>query len=274
MKHALWLLLCLGVAVSAEGNRVFRIHALMFAEPEVVVEQARAIVGAEGKVTFDQPRNRLLVMATEEQHRQIADLIKQTSTPPKNIQIEVRINDTGGGVRREAGVTDIRGGVMIGGGVHVRGDARGFARDDTIQFSQDAVQLITVSSGRRGAISVTEEVPFVDWFFDYGVRCGYLQAGIAWRQVGARLLVEPRVVGDGSLIQVKLIPEFSYFVDNRRYSTAFLNAATELTVANGQEFRVGGTEQNREFMSKFLLGYDRHRQQRVMNIVLKATILP
>ncbi len=274
MKRALCLLLCLGSLVCAEGNRVFRIHLLLFAEPALVVEQARAVVGANGKVTLDEAHNRLLVMASEEQHRQIADLIKQVSVPPKNIQIQVRINDTGGRASQGMGVTDIRGGVMIGGGVHVRGDARGFARDNSLQISQDSVQFITVSSGRRGSINVSEETPFVEWFLDYGVRFGYLQAGITWRQVGSQLLVEPRVVGDGRMINVKLIPEFSYLVDNRRCSTAFINAATEMTVANGQEFRVGGTAQNREFMSKFLIGYDRNRQQRAVDIVLKATILP
>lgn len=274
MKHLFCLLLCLGALATAATNLVFRIHPLMFAEPEPVSEMARQIVGKDGKVTLDTSHNRLFVHATEEQHRQIIDLIKQVSVPPKNIQIQVRINDTGGETSRGMGVTDIRGGVMIGGGVHVRGDARGFARDNSLQTSQDSVQFITVSSGRRGSINVSEEAPFVEWFLDYGVRFGYLQAGITWRQVGSRLLVEPRVVGDGRMISVKLIPEFSYHVDNKNFTTAFINAATELTVANGQEFRVGSTAQNQEFMSKFLIGYDRARRQRAVDIVLKATILP
>ncbi|MBM3859260.1 MAG: hypothetical protein FJ395_06375 [Verrucomicrobia bacterium] len=278
MRHGLtrWFcvwLCCLAV-VHAQAARVFRVHVLMFAEPSLAVEQARGIVGAEGKVTLDEPRNRLLVMATEEQHRQIADLIKQVSVPPKNIQIQVRINDSGAATARGMSVTDARGGIVIGGGIQVQGEVRGFGRDTSVQTSQDSAQIITVSSGRRGSINVTEEVPFVDWFLEYGVRWGYLQAGVVWRQVGSRLLVEPRVVGDGKMIQVKLIPELSYFADNQRCSTIFINAASEVLVANGQEFRVGSTAQNREFMSKFLIGYDRNRQQRAVDIVLKAIILP
>jgi hypothetical protein len=274
MKHLLCLLLVACGVATAQSNRVLKVHPLMFAEPEPVVEMARQIVGADGKVTLDAPRNRLFVTATEDQHRQITDLIKQVSVPPKNIQIQVRINDTGSSVNRGAGLTDIRGGVVIGGGVNVRGDARGFARDNSIQSSQDSVQFITVSSGKRGSIVVAEETPFVEWFLTYGVRCGYLQAGVAWRNVGSRLLVEPRVVGDGRMISVKLIPEFSYLVDGKSFTTAFINAATELTVAAGQEFRIGSTAQNQEFMSKFLIGYDRSRRQRAVDIVLKATVLP
>jgi len=275
MKHVFCLLLWLGWGVAtAQTNRIFRVHPLIFAEPALVTEQARAIVGADGKVTLDEPRNRLFIMATEDQHRQITDLIKQVSVPPKNIQIQVRMNDDSAATSVGAGVTGVRGGVVIGGGVQGRVSGRGFIGNNTVQTSVNAAQFITVSSGRRGSINVSEEVPYVDWFLDYGVRFGYLQAGLAWRQVGARMLVEPRVVGDGTMINVKLIPELSYFVDNRSLSTAFINAATEVTVANGAEFRIGSTAQNREFMSKFLIGYDRSRRQRAVDIVLKATILP
>jgi len=274
MKCAFWMLLSLGVMASAATNRVFRVHPLLFADPPLVLEQAQALVGNDGKVTLDAAQNRLLVMATEEQHRQIADLIQQVSVPPKNIQIEVRINDATSGAVRGAGATVIRGGVLVGGGVHAQGGVRVMGQDSSIQSSRESVQFLTVSSGRRGVIVVSEEAPFVDWFLAYGVRWGYLQAGIQWRQVGARLLVEPRVVGEGHLIHVKLIPELSYFLDNKRCEVAFINAATELTVADGQEFRVGGTEQNREFMSKFLVGYDSARQHRAVDIVLRATILP
>jgi type II secretory pathway component GspD/PulD (secretin) len=274
MKHTICVLLCLGVWATAATNLVFRIHLLMFAEPDPVAEMARQIVGTDGKVMLDKTGNRLFIHATEDQHRQIGDLIKQVSVPPKNIQIQVRINDAGGGTSRGMGVTDAGGSVVIGGGVQVRGGVRGFAGDTSVQTSQDSAQFITVSSGRRGSINVSEETPFVEWFLEYGVRFGYLQAGITWRQVGSRLLVEPRVVGDGSMINVKLIPEFSYWVDNKSFTTAFINAATELNVANGAEFRVGSTTQNQEFMNKFLIGYDRTRRQRAVDIVLKATILP
>ena len=246
---------------------------MIFAEPELVLEQARRIVGAEGKVSFDAPRNRLFVTATDEQHRQIDDFIKQVSVPPKNIQIQVRTNaDTANG----AGIRDLRGNARVTGNGGIRGNVSGrvFARGNSFDSTQNAAQFITVTSGRQAWINVSEDVPFAPWFLDYGVRSGYLQPSIAWRQVGARLVVEPRVVGAGNMILVRFIPEFTYFVDNKNFTTQFINVATELTVASGQEFRVGGSAQSAEFMNKFLIGYDRSRRQRAVDIVLKATVLP
>lgn len=274
MKPAWYTLFLIASLSWASESRLFRVHPLGFGEASLVVEQARGIVGVEGKVTLDEPRNRLLVTATEEQHRQIADLIKQLSVPPRNIQIQVRIRDATHSAAQGWGVSEARGGFILGSGVQIRGGAAGVFGDTTAQSSQESVQMITVSNGRRAFINVAEEVPFVDWFLEYGVRWGYLRAGTVWRQVGARLLVEPRLVGSGHLIHIKLIPEFSYFLDNQRCETAFVNAATELTVANGQEFTVGSTAQNREFMSRFLVGYDRNRQQRAVHILLKAAVLP
>ncbi|MCX7885787.1 MAG: hypothetical protein N3B01_00820 [Verrucomicrobiae bacterium] len=274
MSRVFFMLWLIASPCWAGEGRVLRVHPLGYADASVVLEQVRTVIGPDGKVALDAPRQRLLVTATEEQHRQIAEIIRALSVPPKNIQIQVRITDLTGGGARGIGVTDVRGGIIIGGGTQIRGGATGVLGDTGLQSSQESLQTITVTSGGRGYITVAEEVPYVDWFLDYAVLWGYLRPGTVWRQVGSRLLVEPRVVGDGNLIHIKLTPEFSYFLDNQRCQTAIINAATELTVANGQEFVVGGTAQNKEFMSRFLVGYDRNRQQRVVNIVLKATVLP
>lgn len=234
---ALWFcLVTVALATPPATNpvppRTFQVHPLLFADPALAAEQARALVGPDGRVTLDAPNNRLAVIATVEEHAQIAGLIKQLSVPPRNIKIEVRI--------LEAGQSGERG---CGGTV-------------------------------RGAISVGAEVPFVDWFFDYGVRTGYLKSATRWEQVGTRLLVEPRVVGEGQTIQVKLVPEFSYLVAGKPFAVAFVNAATKVTVANGQEFHVGGAAKDQEFYRRFLVGGSCAGQTCSVDIVLKPTILP
>jgi type II secretory pathway component GspD/PulD (secretin) len=263
------LLLC--AATNEPAARIFKVHPLGFAELTLVADQARAIVGTDGRVTPDSTNNRLIVFATPAAQAQIAELIKELSVPPKNIQIEVRIADVNRQTDRGFGVTDLRG--RVGGGRPIVA-GRAAWQNEVSASSRNANQFITVSSGRQGWINVAEEVPFVDWFLEYGVRHAYLQAGIRWRNIGSRLIVEPRVVGDGHQVLVKFIPELTYLVDDRNVSTAFINASTEITVANGQEFRVGGLAQNNDFFTHFLTGYDRLRQQRAVDIVLKPTILP
>lgn len=266
---AVTVLLC--AATNDPSARLLKVHNLGFADLELVADQARAIVGTAGRVTPDKANNRLIIIALPAAQAQIADLIKDLSVPPKNIQIAVRITDINAQADRGFGVTDLRGHVGRGQPV-IAGN--GILLDNRTDTSRDANQTLTVSSGRQGWINVAQEVPLVDWFLEYGVCHSYLQAGIRWRNVGSRLVVEPRVVGDGHQVLVKFIPELTYLVDGRNVSTAFINASTEVTVANGQEFRVGGLAENNEFFTKFFVGLDRRRQQRAVDIVLKATILP
>lgn len=260
------------VATNQLPKRIPEVYSLAYVDPQIIIPEVRNIVGPDGRVVHDAANSRLVVVATTEQQALIGDLITKLSTPPKNIQILVSIADANATVERGA-AADVRGTVVAP--QIERSTASGTIRfqDQTTQSARNSTQFITVMSGGRGSISVGEEVPFVDWFFDYGIRFGYLRTETRWRQVGANLYVEPRLVGDGKLIQVKLIPEFSYFIGNQRVTTAFANAATEVTVANGQEFHVGGSTGNQEFMSKFLIGYDRSRQHRKLDIVLKPTIM-
>jgi type II secretory pathway component GspD/PulD (secretin) len=274
------LFFCLAVSTFAGDHtttnqppkRSFKAYAFSVAEPESVFGEVRGIVGTEGRVIHDSTNGRLLVIATPEQHELIAELIKSVTVAPRNVQIQVRIVDAGSSVERGASA-NVRGTVVV---PHTeRSGVAGTIRlqDQTTHTSRDSTQLITVMSGGSASISVGEEVPFVDWFFDYGVRCGYLQPTIRWQQVGARLVVEPHVLGDGKYIRVSLVPELSYLVDGKNLVTAFVNAATEVTVANGQEMRIGGSTGNQEFMSRFLIGYDSTRNRRAVDIILKPTIL-
>lgn len=273
--------LCLAaVAVTADEaastnqppKRSFKSYAFSVAEPETVLGEVRGIVGTEGRVIHETANSRLLVIATPEQHGLIAELVKQLTVVPRNVQIHVRIVDAGTSVERGASAS-VRGTVVVPKVEHSSAAGTIRLRDQTTQSSRDTTQFLTVMSGGRASITVGEEVPFLDWFFEYGVHHGYLQSSVRWRQVCARLAVEPRVLGDGKFIQVKLVPELSYIVDGKSLVTAFVNAATEVTVANGQEMRIGGSTGNQEFMQKFLIGFDSARNRRAVDIILKPTIL-
>lgn len=278
----LCVLLAAGVpaALRAEDNvstnqppkRTLQVYSFSFSDPQIIVDEARSIAGKEGRVVYDKDNSRLIVIALPDQHAQIGELVKKLSVPQKNIQIAVRITDAGTTVERGASA-NVRGTVVA---PHTeRSSVSGTIRvlDQTTNALRDSTQFLTVMNGGRASIAVGEEVPFADWFLDYGVRYGYLQQTVQWRQVGSRLTVEPRVLGDGKFIQVKLVPELSYIVDGKSLVTAFVNAATEVTVANGQELRIGGNTGNQEFMSKFLIGFDSARNRRAVDIILKPTIL-
>jgi hypothetical protein len=164
------------------------------------------------------------------------------------------------------------GGVRIGGGrfppesgVVVRGGAsRSRSRDETRQE-------LLVMSGGRAEIAVAEEVPYQDWFAVWGEGHGLWQAGIRWKEVGARLVVEPTVLDEGTL-RVRLTPAFSYWLDQRTLTTEVSQLTTEVVVREGQEIDLGSvTTTDRQFLERFLVGFDESGETVRLRITLRAS---
>ena len=165
------------------------------------------------------------------------------------------------------------GGVRIGGGrfppesgVAVRGGAsRSRSRDETRQE-------LLVMSGGRAEIVVGEEVPYLDWFQVWGQGHGLWQAGVAWKEVGARMIVEPTVVGEGTL-RVRLTPAFTHMVDRRTLTTEVTRLSTEVVIREGEELDLGGIPfSDRQFLERFLVGFDESGETVQTRITLRATI--
>jgi type II secretory pathway component GspD/PulD (secretin) len=134
-------------------------------------------------------------------------------------------------------------------------------------------QTLLVASGRQASLRVGESVPYVDWFVDYGTRYGYLQQSINWKDVGASLIVEPVVIGEGPMIRIRLTPELSGLVDGNVYRTSFSRVATEIVVQDGQTFQIGGLDKDEDFYSRFLIGFDRSGSRQALNITLTPRIV-
>lgn len=268
-----FLLAVVGPASAQSGQSVEN-YPLGAGVPPAVVEQIRTLVSTGGgQVIDDRVNNRLLIMATADQHRRIKQMLQPFITlTPRNIQILVRIVDRGSSSDRGVGVS-AQGALVVPQTDRSSGRIQVQAVDRNALTSQNSSQFITVTSGGRGSILVAEEVPYADWFFEYGIRYGYLRAETKWKQVGASLVVEPQIIGDGSWIQVRLTPELSYFVDRQRLTTALVNASTELSIRNGQEMSIAGSTGNQDFYSRFLVGFDSARRTRTVDIVLRPTIL-
>jgi hypothetical protein len=188
---------------------------------------------------------------------------------PKNVRVDVTMLDKATG--KEIGVGLSVSAVVVSGEstAAVSGDAKG----QKTTSKRKTTQFVTCMSGTRGHIHVGQEIPYLDWFLAYGVRQGYFQAATAWKKVGSRLAVEPLVIGDGKHVRVKVTPEFNYVVGGDLRATAFDKLSTEVTVADGEEFHIGGSKEQQEFYSKFLVGYDGERKLRTLDVILRPTIL-
>ena len=256
-----------------------------------VVEMVRQLAGTNGLVTLDRANGRILVSTTTARHAQIAEAVPGLRTPPRNVRIEVRFNQGGRERRTGLSLETQRGGYLEQDGlVKGRFHVRPAVTETVSQTTTTTRQFLLVASGREAALFVGAEVPYLDYILDYGVHCGALAERIAWQKVGAYLLVQPTVLGDGPDIEIRLTPSLSGLVEGRPMETRFTTLATTLTVRDGATVNLGGLGQSATrktsgvggrgaagphatFYAKFLMGTDRSGAEQALDITLTPHIV-
>lgn len=253
----------------------FKTYSIGFADGDSAVEMVQAVVGDQGKVILDRAGGRLLVLAPAVKHAEVQRVVDALNVPPKNIRIEVEFRDAASHAGLEAGVQG--GGLVVTGpgGTRTMGAAGVRVEQWSDRTTSNTRQQLLVMSGGQASIFVGKAVPYVDWLVDYGYRCGYVQQQqVRWERVGAALVVQPVVLGDGPTIRVRLTPELSGPADGRTQRIRYANVATEVTVTDGVPFSLGGLTEHRDFYSRFLIGTDQSGRQRALDIVLTARVVP
>lgn len=263
-------LLCARTAEPEEG-RFFRVHSLGFVEVETAEAAAKAIVGPGGSVIPDRRNQRLLVRATEQEHQRLAEALGAINRPPVNIRIDVDFDEAGDSRQRGVGVATegvYRSGQ--GGRVAIGVDLT----HRSTQFGGRARQTLVVASGREATLRVGERVPWLEWIETWGRNAGVFESRVRWQDVGASLVVQPTVIGNGPDIRIRLIPELSGRVEGQPHRIRFAAAATEVIARAGETVSLAGLAQSNEFYSRFLVGFDSAGGRRSLNIALTPSLLP
>lgn len=257
-------------AADPEEGRFFRVHSLGFVEVDVAEAAAKTIVGEGGAVIPDRRNQRLLVRATEVEHQRLADTLAAVNRPPVNIRIDVDFDEAGESRRRGVAL-DARGVYRSGGG---GGASVGIGlADRSSQFSDRARQTLVVASGREASLRVGERVPWLEWIETWGRQTGVFESRVNWQDVGAFLVVEPTLIGNGPNIRIRLIPELSGRVGGQPHRVRFAAAASEIVARAGETVSLAGLSQANEFYSRFLVGFDAAGARRSLRISLTPTLL-
>ena len=252
----------------------FRVYPLGFADASNTVAGVGALLGADGKVFYDDTSRRLMVLAPSNRHAQVAALVRDLDIPPRNVRIEVRYRGQGLETESRASVNGQARGVFGPGTSRTTIRLQPSVVQESTTVNSTTAQQLLVASGRQASIFVGETVPYLEWIMDYGVRYGLITRQVAWQQVGAALVAEPFVIGDGPMIRVRLTPELSGLVNGNPYRTRFTTLATEVVVNDGVPFSLGGLSDNRDFYSHFLVGMSRSGVRQNLDIELTARIVP
>lgn len=267
------LLAITAIAAPAEVTSI-EVHSIGFADPDLINETVRAIVGPEATVVVDRKTSKLVVSATAEQHMQIQGLIKKLSVPPRNVRIDVRFGDTGSAERFEAGVSG-SGGVAYDGdelGGHIKVQPR--LQNNSVTRSSQTTQMLLTASGREAVLRVGESVPYLDYVSTYGRRGRrHVKQSVEWQDVGSYLYIQPTVLADGETIRVKLTPALSGTSGAGPHRVRYNELATEVVVRDGESIHIGGLNEHSDFYSKFLIGVDRGGQSRNLDITLNPHII-
>jgi type II secretory pathway component GspD/PulD (secretin) len=281
MKTMLYLLLSLPalLTLGATNNTVveipeFKTYDIGFSDGSNATEIVKTVVGESGKVFYDPATRKLMVLASSNSHAAVAGIIRQLSVPPRNVNVAVRFLGQDDENQRSASISAQGGVVINNSGTHSTIRIQPNLADRRTETSSNTRQQLLVASGRQASIFIGEEVPYIEWLMEYGRRYHYIEQQLSWQRVGATLVIEPVVIGDGPLIRIKLTPELSGLVDNNPYRTRFANVATEVTVSDGVPFTLGGLSEKNEFYTRFLIGMDRSGRRKTLDIELTATIIP
>ena len=267
----LWATLC--PAADTNEAQVLKTYPL---DPnnEAILATVRTLAGKDGVVTPDRANSRVLVITTAARHSQLRAALPSLTVIPRNVQVTVRFQQAGRQQQR---------GVSVGGrGTYLEPDPlhRGSLRmrvsaiNTTTTSSGDTTQLLTVSSGHAAALFVGTEVPYLDYLMDYLVGQRMLAERIAWERVGAQLVVQPTIIGEGPNINIRLYPQLSGTVAGKPFTKQLIELATEVEVADGRTLQIGGLGRHAEFYNRFLVGVQQDGTTQSLGISLTPHILP
>jgi hypothetical protein len=255
-----------GAQPSTPSNIVF--YTVRHADLESVRDTVAGLLGTESQVLVDRGGGRLIVNTTAERHSLVEQLLKGLDVPLSNVRIEVRLK------LRDR--TRDRGGAIGGNGRSwptgkgrtTEFEVKPRANDDRTEENEDIQQILLVESGREGSLRVGESIPYLDWLQEYGVNRSLCQRQILWQEVGAFLTVQPQVIGAGPFIRLRITPELRGLVDHNPLRVKYSTVTTEVTVQDGETVNLGGLGGNRDFYGRFLVGLDREKNERSLEITL------
>ena len=124
-----------------------------------------------------------------------------------------------------------------------------FQGNTQTRSESSTVQMLVVSDGLEGKIFIGSQLPYLEWYRNYLQNEGYLTGNIVFRDVGASLVLRPRIVA--GRIEVSLTPEISYQTQDGIGAIQVSKLSTTLYAVNGQTLEVGGSTSVSEFGNRF-----------------------
>lgn len=230
-------LMASGLSLHAEAPLVSKTFSYGSATVEDLKEALPQVLSPRGKFVFVQATRKVVVQDEADNVEAAGAIIAELSKVPanaRNVRIDVTLQEIGG--TRERSVST-RGTIRVD--PIERNDLQINGTDQNRSSDRMVSQFLLVQSGRSATLQVGEEIPMVDYFYNYAIEGGYIQAStVRWQNIGSRLAVLPRIIGNQ--IEITVTPEITTLVDAREQVVSFTKLATTVTVADGGTITLGG----------------------------------
>ncbi|MFV1917788.1 MAG: type II secretion system protein GspD, partial [Patescibacteria group bacterium] len=249
-------LLLLAVPANAERTTV-KVFKIAYADVYSLKETLKVVLSKEGKISVDARSHSIVVVDYPRVITKVQKLLAQLDKRPKNIRIKVDFVETS---KLKTFLADIKwrvkGNEWTVGMIPSSGEGSGLDLTAGVFSSHSKKsQFLLILENRTGRIFVGQEVPFTDYFMQYGYMYGYIGQKVHFKKAGTSFMVTARTTGKGK-IYLTLEPEVSYY-DRTKKSFNVKNAATTVVVDDPGTVVIGSlNDQSDSFSSNFFRGVD------------------
>lgn len=264
-KYSLLLMLLFSFFTYAETE--FKIITLQHQFASDLLPVISPMVGAEGTATGI--RNQLILRASPARMREIEATIQQLDAARVNRRITVNTNNNS---HLQRSRTEVSGKVKVGR-VTIGNDKYATPNTANIDIErsssrtqQNSSQFLNVLDGERAFIRVGHSIPFTqDWVT---ITNQYIQTGSTtdWRDVSTGFAVRPRTIGNQ--VELEITPRIAKL--NSHGYIDFEELSTTVRVALGEWVDIGSTMQNRDDVSRKILGFRSSASSENSGLVIKV----
>ena len=259
------------LSFSAFAETEFKIFSLQHHFASDLLPTISQMVGDDGVATGT--NNQLIIRAQPERMREIEQMVAQLDTVRINRKITVKANNA---AQSQQERVEASGSVKVGK-VSVANNRRTAPNTGRVEVensssntNQNSNQFINVLDGERAFIRVGQIVPFTEEWVTITRRYVQIERFTDWREISTGFAVRPRTVGNPSekMVELEITPRIAKL--NGQGFIDFEELTTVVRTSLGNWVDLGGTMQNRDEVSRKILGLQRSASQQNSSLMVKV----
>lgn len=261
------LLLCLTFCVAVQAATEFKIIQLQHRFADDLLPIIAPMVGADG--TANGMGNHLILRATPERMREIEAAVQQLDAARVNRRITVKTNNN---IQTQREGVNARGKikmgkVIIGNDRRVRTNSGNIIiENSSSRTTRNSSQFLNVLDGERAFIRVGQIVPFTQEWVTITRRYIQIDQTTDWHEISTGFAVRPLTIGNQ--VTLEITPRIAKL--NSQGYIDFEELSTTVRVSLGEWVDLGSTMQQRDDVSRKILGYRNSSSYQDSGLMIKV----